>query len=67
MIKRDKIVFLLILTIFGTRIRTVLWMMNKIKKLVTKKPTTQAMKFSIKDFFSKFNQIHKKCGFYRIY
>ena len=27
---------------------------------MTKKPTTQKMKFSIKDFFSKFNQIHKK-------
>ena len=27
---------------------------------MTKKPTTQKMKFSIKDFFSKFNQIPKK-------
>ena len=30
------------------------------KKLVIKKPTTQKMKFCIKDFFSKVKQIHKK-------
>ena len=27
---------------------------------MTKKPTTQKIKFSIKYFFSKFKQIHKK-------
>ena len=37
------------------------------KKLVEKKPTTQEMKSSINDFINKFNQIHKKCGFYHIY
>ena len=57
MIKRDQIAFLQILTVFG----------YKIEKLVTKKPTTQEMKFSVKDFLSKLNQIHKKCGFYHIY
>ena len=57
MIKRDQIAFLQILTVFG----------YKIEKLVTKKPTTQEMKFSVKDFLSKLNQIPKRCGFYHIY
>ena len=36
------------------------------KKLVTKKPTTQKWKFPIKDFFNKFNQIHRKKNFVTI-
>ena len=62
MIKLDKICFLQVLTVFGLRTSAAInrWGYKIKKKLVTKKVTTQKMKFCIKDFFSKFNQIHKK-------
>ena len=61
MIKRDKITFLQILTVFwNSYINRTLLDENIKKKLVTKKPTTLENKFSTKDFFGKFNQIHKK-------
>ena len=44
MIKRDKIAFLQILIVFGTRISSALyWMRTQNKKLVTQMPTTQEM------------------------
>ena len=64
MIKQGKIAFLQIFTVFGTRQRY----MNRIvldgaikqKASDKKNPATQKKKFSVKDFVSKFNQIHRK-------
>ena len=66
MLQRDKIVFLKDLTVFETCKWTSLtrWLY---KTFVTKKPTTQKIKFSIQYFFSKLIKYTRKCGFCHIY